>query len=90
MTTLLIKNAHIVTMDDHQREIPEGGLFIRRGLIEEVGPMNELPGTADEVLDLQGFVVLPGLVNTHHPRRAHLKHSSLHTGIPAREARITI
>src|SRR6185436_12355674 len=66
MSTLLIKNAHIVTMDDHQREIPEGGLFIRRGLIEEVGPMSELPETADEVLDLTGHVVLPGLVNTHH------------------------
>jgi 8-oxoguanine deaminase len=53
-------------MDDAQREIPEGGLFIRRGLIEEVGPMSELPKTADEVLDLKGHVVLPGLVNTHH------------------------
>lgn len=66
MSTLLIKNAHIVTMDDHQREIPVGGLFIRRGLIEEVGPMSELPQTADEVLDLKGHIVLPGLVNTHH------------------------
>jgi 8-oxoguanine deaminase len=66
MATLLIKNAHIVTMYDHQREIPEGGLFIRRGLIQEVGPMAELPETADEVLDLKGYIVLPGLVNTHH------------------------
>jgi cytosine/adenosine deaminase-related metal-dependent hydrolase len=66
MTTLLIKNAYIVTMDDHQREIPEGGLFIRRGLIQEVGPMRELPATADEVLDLTGHIVFPGLVNTHH------------------------
>lgn len=66
MTTLLVKNAHIVTMDDHRREIPEGGLFIRRGLIQEVGPMSELPDTADEVLDLKGHVVFPGLVNTHH------------------------
>jgi cytosine/adenosine deaminase-related metal-dependent hydrolase len=66
MTTLLIKNAYIVTMDDHQREIPEGGLFIRRGFIQEVGPMSELPTTADEVLDLKGHIVLPGLVNTHH------------------------
>ncbi|MBI5354680.1 MAG: 8-oxoguanine deaminase [Chloroflexi bacterium] len=66
MTTLLVKNAHIVTMDDHQREIPEGGLFIRRGLIQEVGPMRELPETADEVLDLKGHIVFPGLVNTHH------------------------
>jgi len=66
MTTLLIKNAYIVTMDDHQREIPDGGLFIRRGLIQEVGPMSDLPSTADEVLDLQGHILLPGLVNTHH------------------------
>ena len=66
MTTLLVKNAYIVTMDDHQRELPDGGLFIRRGLIQEVGPMSELPSTADEVLDLQGHIVLPGLVNTHH------------------------
>ncbi|MBI1793709.1 MAG: 8-oxoguanine deaminase [Chloroflexi bacterium] len=66
MTTLLIRNAYIVTMDDHQREIPEGGLFIRGGFIEQVGAMNELPLSADEVLDLKGHIVLPGLVNTHH------------------------
>ncbi len=28
--------------------------------------MAELPETADEVLDLKGCIVLPGLVNTHH------------------------
>jgi 8-oxoguanine deaminase len=66
MTTLLIKNAYIVTMDDHQREIPEGGLFIRDGFIEQVGATSELPATADEELDLNGHIVLPGLVNTHH------------------------
>lgn len=66
MTTLLIRNAYIVTMDDHQREIPEGGLFIRDGFIQQVGAMNELPLSADEVLDLKGHIVLPGLVNTHH------------------------
>jgi cytosine/adenosine deaminase-related metal-dependent hydrolase len=66
MTTLLVKNAYIVTMNDHQQEIPEGGLFIRDGLIEKVAPMSELPAAADEVLDLKGHVVLPGLVNTHH------------------------
>src|SRR5574338_440546 len=66
MTTLLVKNAYIVTMDDHQREIPEGGLFIRRGLIQEVAPVSELPSAADEVLDLSGHILMPGLVNTHH------------------------
>ena len=66
MTTLLIKNAYIVTMDDRQTEIPDGGIFVRDGFIEQVGQASSLSSTADEVLDLKGHVVVPGLVNTHH------------------------
>jgi cytosine/adenosine deaminase-related metal-dependent hydrolase len=66
MSTLLIKHAYLATMDDHQSEYPDGGLFIRRGLIESVGPTSELPEKADEVLDLSGHILLPGLINTHH------------------------
>ena len=66
MTTLLIKNAHLLTMDDHQTEIADGGLFIEDGFIKQVGQTARLPATADEVLDLTGHVILPGLVNTHH------------------------
>ncbi len=29
-------------------------------------PPSELPTEADEILDLSGHVLLPGLVNTHH------------------------
>jgi cytosine/adenosine deaminase-related metal-dependent hydrolase len=67
MTTLLIKNAQLlVTMDDRRREIPGGGLFIRDGFIEQVAETRLLPSTADEVVDLSGHVLLPGLINTHH------------------------
>jgi len=66
MTTLLIKNAYIVTMDDRQREIPDGGLFMRDGFLEQVSATSALPATADAVLDLKDHLVLPGLVNTHH------------------------
>lgn len=67
MTTLLVKNATIlVSMDGQRREIPGGGLFIRDGLIEQVGTSANLPVEADEVLDLQGHIILPGLINTHH------------------------
>jgi cytosine/adenosine deaminase-related metal-dependent hydrolase len=67
MTTLLVKHAQVlVTMDDHRREIPDGGLFIRDGFIIQAGPSSELPQVADEVLDLTGHILLPGLVNTHH------------------------
>ncbi len=66
MTTLLVKNAHLLTMDDHHTELSDGGLFIENGLVSKVGATRDLPSTADEVLDLTGHVLLPGLVNTHH------------------------
>ena len=67
MKTLLIRHAQLlVTMDDHRREITDGGLFIRDGFIERVGTTADLPQTADEILDLAGYIVLPGMVNTHH------------------------
>lgn len=47
-------------------EIVGGGLYVRDGFIEAVGPDGDLPREADEVVDLGGHVVLPGLVNTHH------------------------
>lgn len=65
--TLLLRHADlVVTMDLHRREIPDGGVFIRGGVIEAVGPTAELPDHADEVQDMRGRIVLPGLVNTHH------------------------
>jgi 8-oxoguanine deaminase len=64
---MLVKNARVlVTMDTSRRELENAGMFIRNGIIEQVGPSCELPATADEVLDLRDHVVLPGLVNTHH------------------------
>jgi 8-oxoguanine deaminase len=66
MSTLLIKHAYIATMDHHLREYPDGGLFVRDGFIEQIGPTEVLPSKADKVLDLSGHVLFPGLVNTHH------------------------
>ncbi len=67
MSTLLIKNcAILVTMDSLQREIRGGGLLVKDGFITQVGATGELPAEADEVLDLSGHIVLPGLINTHH------------------------
>jgi 8-oxoguanine deaminase len=67
MTTLLVRHASVlVTMDDQRREIPDGGLYIRDGFIEQVGPTANLPESADEILDLSGHILLPGLINTHH------------------------
>jgi 8-oxoguanine deaminase len=67
MNTLLVKNARVlVTMDDAGTEIADGGLFAVDGFITQVGRTEDLPRTADEVLDMAGHIVLPGLINTHH------------------------
>jgi 8-oxoguanine deaminase len=67
MSTLLVRNATwMATFDDASREIEQGGLFARDGMIEQVGTSADLPSTADEILDLSGHVLLPGLINTHH------------------------
>ena len=67
MATLLIRNTMLlVTMDGQRREIPNGGFYAENGWIKLVGPTDELPKKADEILDLDGHIVLPGLVNTHH------------------------
>jgi 8-oxoguanine deaminase len=65
--TLLVRNARLlVTMDAARREIPDGAVFIRGHVIEQVGPSAELPTEADEIIDASGRLVMPGMVNTHH------------------------
>jgi 8-oxoguanine deaminase len=65
--TLLLNNADVlVTMDETRREIASGGVYIEDNRITHVGSSSELPATADEVIDLTGHVLMPGLVNTHH------------------------
>jgi cytosine/adenosine deaminase-related metal-dependent hydrolase len=68
MGTLLVKNIHtLVTMDAERREIRDGAIFVQDNVIEYIGKTADLPATAEEVLDFQGrYVVLPGLINTHH------------------------
>lgn len=67
MSSLLIKNAAIViTMDDEHRQIRNGGIFVKDNIIQQVGKNEDLPQTADTVLDAKGLAILPGLINTHH------------------------
>ncbi|MER8704405.1 8-oxoguanine deaminase [Mesorhizobium sp. M1088] len=68
MPRLLVKNIDLLaTFDGTRREISDGALLIDDNVIEAVGTTAELSASsADEVLDLSGHVVMPGMVNTHH------------------------
>jgi len=79
MPTLLVKHAQlVVTMGADRRRIPDGGMFVRDNVIEQVGPTAELPTRADRVINGHGMILLPGLINTHH----HL-YQALTRAVPA-------
>lgn len=77
--TTLLKNAEVIaTMDDQNHELRNGAILVEGNRIKSVGPASELPSVTDEVIDLAGHVVLPGLINTHH----HM-YQSLTRAVPA-------
>ncbi|MFN0154735.1 MAG: 8-oxoguanine deaminase [Gaiella sp.] len=64
MATQLYRNGWIVTCDDADTEHTSGWLLVEDGIVAASGA-GEAP-EADAVIDLEGGVVTPGLVNAHH------------------------
>ncbi|MFY0617138.1 8-oxoguanine deaminase [Shimia sp.] len=61
----LIKSAQsVLTMDDDRNEHTAYDIYIRDGVIADMGPDLEVSGA--EVVHAETCVVTPGLVNTHH------------------------
>lgn len=60
--TILIQNGTLVTMNK-AREVKKGDIFIRGDRIETIGRDLKIP--VDEIIDAQGLVVIPGLIQTH-------------------------
>lgn len=66
MSVTLLKGAStILTMDDARRELSNHDILIRDGVIAEIGSDLAVPEGA-EVVQANGCLVTPGLVNTHH------------------------
>jgi len=68
MSTILIKNATVLTMDSSRRIIEDGAVFINGNRVEAVGKTDEIAKNykAEKVFNGHGKAVLPGLVNTHN------------------------
>ncbi|HEY6835473.1 MAG TPA: 8-oxoguanine deaminase [Gaiellaceae bacterium] len=60
----LYTGGYVVTMDDAGTEHEDGWLLERDGLVAAVGAAD--PPEADSRTDLNGALVTPGFVNTHH------------------------
>lgn len=59
----LLRDATIITMDPAVGVLPKGSVHVRDGAIVAVGASVAAPG--GEIIDGQGTIVLPGLIDTH-------------------------
>lgn len=63
MSQILIKNANIISMDPIIGDIERGDILIKNDEIVSIG--KELPAANAEVINAEGNIVIPGIVNAH-------------------------
>jgi 5-methylthioadenosine/S-adenosylhomocysteine deaminase len=68
VTTGVITNATVVTVDAADRVFANAAVRIEHGVITEVGPVASVNHDAHGLIDARGAIVMPGMINTH----AHL------------------
>jgi 5-methylthioadenosine/S-adenosylhomocysteine deaminase len=64
---MLIRGGTVITMDERRRIIPDGAVLVRSDRIADVGESGVLckKYPDEEVVDADGKLVLPGLINAH-------------------------
>ncbi|MHA1917198.1 MAG: amidohydrolase family protein [Candidatus Ranarchaeia archaeon] len=78
--SILFKNGMIVTMDKENSIIPNGAVCVEGHKILDVGPSEELEKKYknDEVIDLDGRILMPGIISNH----CHT-HGQMTNGMPS-------
>jgi putative selenium metabolism protein SsnA len=84
MSSLLITNGYLVTLDEANRFVPNGSVYIENNKIIEVGVAASVTDTADRCIDARGSIVMPGLINTHHHLYSTFARGFSPPGSPAR------
>ncbi len=62
-SNVVIRNAYVMSMVPGAADLPNGDVRVENGEIAEVGTGLSAPGA--QVIDGQGFILMPGLVDTH-------------------------
>ena len=78
---LLIRDARVLTLDEADREWPRADIVIEGGLITALGPDAGAAVHADRVIEAQGMLAMPGLINAHFHSPGNLLKGSL-DGLP--------
>jgi len=65
-TRILVTNGRVLTLDARNRRFDPGALVVSDGRIQAIGPASNFSGDHyDRIVDAQGGIVMPGLINVH-------------------------
>jgi cytosine/adenosine deaminase-related metal-dependent hydrolase len=83
MSALLVRDAHVLTLDDADREWPRADVVVENGTIAAVGPDAGAgwPRRFDRVIEANGLLAMPGLINAHFHSPGNLMKGAL-PGLP--------
>ncbi len=84
MSSLLIKNGFVVTLNDNNDMLENASVYIEDDKIAEVGQIPEDKYKPDRVIDAGGNIVMPGLINAHHHLYSTFARGFSPPGEPAR------
>jgi len=66
MSSLLITHGQLVTLDESNRFIEDGNIYVEGNQIIDVGEFAADKYRPQKTIDARGCLVMPGLINAHH------------------------
>ncbi len=66
MTSLLITNGLLATLDDDNRFVENGSVYVEGSRIIAAGNLDTSSYSPERTIDAGGKLVMPGLINAHH------------------------
>ena len=83
MSALLVRNARVLALDDADREWPRADIVVEGGEIKAIGPDagGGSPRRFDQVIEADGLLAMPGLINAHFHSPGNLMKGML-PGLP--------
>lgn len=81
MSSILVRNARVLALDDADREWPRADIVIEGGKIQALGPSAGTGRGFDRVIEAEGLLAMPGLINAHFHSPGNLMKGML-PGLP--------
>lgn len=81
MSSLLIRGARVLALDESDREWPRADIAIESGVIAALGPDAGAGRRFDRLIEAKGLLAMPGLVNGHFHSSGNLMKGCL-PGLP--------